>query len=203
MTITQPPAPVRAPGSRGLALREILAIVVLGVVFGFLYYLLVQGWSALAAAMGPLGDLAQNVVIGGWFVVAPLSLFIVRRPGAGLVAELIASVVEVVFLGSPVGPILFLTAVIQGVGSEVSFAATRYRRYDLPVFLASGVTTALFSFVYATIRFGWWGQTLFWARLGLHVASGLVLCGVLAWMVARALARTGVLRDLPAGQAGA
>ncbi|HSN12527.1 MAG TPA: ECF transporter S component [Propionibacteriaceae bacterium] len=202
MTTAQPSSPV-ATRRRGLALREILAVVVLGVVFGFLYYALDQGWSALSVAMGPLGDLAQNILIGGWFVVAPLALFVVRRPGVGVVAELIASVVEVVFLGSPVGPLLFLTALIQGVGSEVAFAATRYRRYSLPVFLASGVTTALFSFVYATIRFGWWGQSLFWVRLGLHVASGLVLCGVLAWVVARALAKTGVLRDLPAGQAGA
>ena len=196
-----PEAPVRAPRGRGMSLKEILALVVLGVVFGFLYYALVQGWGALAVAMGPLGDLAQNVLIGGWFVVAPLALYIVRRPGAGLVAEVLASVIEVVFLGSPGGPILLLSATIQGVGTELAFAAVRYRRYDLPVFLAAGLTTAMVSFVYATVRFGWWGQELFPVRLGLHLLSGLVLCGLLGWVIARALASTGVLRDLPAGRA--
>ncbi|MFP5416910.1 MAG: ECF transporter S component [Actinomycetes bacterium] len=197
---TETEAPVQAPRTRGMALKEILAIVVLGVVFGFLYYALVQAWGALAIAMGPLGDLAQNVLIGGWFLVAPLALFIVRRPGAGLVAGVLASVIEVVFLGSPVGPVLLVSAAIQGLGSELAFAATRYRRYGLPVFLASGLTTALFSFAYATIRFGWLGQELFWIRLVLHLSSGLVLCGVLGWFIARGLASTGVLRDLPAGR---
>ncbi|MDO5535573.1 MAG: ECF transporter S component [Propionibacteriaceae bacterium] len=193
--------PVRAPQGRGFGLKEILAVVTLGVVFGFLYYLLVQGWNALAVAMGPFGDLAQNVVIGGWFVVAPLALFVVRKPGAGLVAEIMASIVEFVFLGSPVGPILLLSATIQGLGSELGFALFRYRRYDLVAFLTSGLTAAIFSFVYSTIRFGWFGQSLFEARLGLHLVSGLVLCGVLGWVIARALLRTGVLRDLPAGRA--
>lgn len=195
--------PVRAPQGRGFGLKEILAVVTLGVVFGFLYYLLVQGWNALAVAMGPFGDLAQNVLIGGWFVVAPLALFVVRRPGAGLVAEIMASIVEFVFLGSPVGPILLLSATVQGLGSELGFALFRYRRYDLVAFLVSGLTTAVFSFVYSTIRFGWLGQTLFETRLALHLTSGLVLCGVLGWLIARALLRTGVLRDLPAGRAAA
>lgn len=194
------PTGVRTSSRRGMALAEIVAIVVLGVVFGFLYYALVMAWRTLAVAMGPFGDLAQNVLIGGWIVVAPLAVFITRRPGTGIIAEIIASVVEVVFLGSPAGPILLLSAFLQGAGAEIAFAATRYRRYGLGVFLASGVTAAIVSFVYSTIRFGWWGQDLFWMRLGLHLTSGLLLCGLLGWLLARALVRTGVLRDLPAGR---
>lgn len=190
----------RTASRRGISLAEIVAIVVLGVVFGFLYYALVMAWRTLAVAMGPFGDLAQNVLIGGWIVVAPLAVFITRRPGTGIIAEIIASVVEVVFLGSPAGPILLLSAFLQGAGAEIAFAATRYRRYGLGVFLASGVTAAIVSFVYSTIRFGWWGQDLFWMRLGLHLTSGLLLCGLLGWLLARALVRTGVLRDLPAGR---
>lgn len=186
---------------RGLSLREIVTLVVLGVVFGFLYFVLVQGWQALAVALGPLGDLAQNVLIGGWFLVGPLALFIVRRPGAGLLAEVLASVIEVVFLGSPVGPMLLLTAVVQGLGSELAFALWRYRRYDAAAFVTSGLTTAAASFLYCVARFGWWGQNLFWARLGLHLASGALLCGVLGWLIARSLLASGVLRDLPAGRA--
>lgn len=191
----------RTPGTHPLTLAEIVSVVVLGVVFGFLYYALVLGWRALGVLMGPFGDLAQNVLIGGWIVVAPLAVFITRRPGTGILAEVAASVVEVVFLGSPVGPILLLSAFIQGLGAEVAFLLTGYRRYGLGVFLASGLTGAALSFVYATIRFGWWGQDLFALRLGLHLTSGVVLCGLLAWLVARTLLRSGVLRDLPAGRA--
>lgn len=99
------------------------------------------------------------------------------------------------------GPILLLSALIQGVGAEIAFAATRYRHFGLGTFLASGLTAAILSFVYSVLRFGWWGQDLFALRLGLHLASGLILCGLLGWLLARALMRTGVLRDLPAGRA--
>ena len=56
------PAPAR-PRAR-LSLREIVLVVVLGVVFGFLYWVFVQAWNGLAIAMGPAGDLAQHLVFG-------------------------------------------------------------------------------------------------------------------------------------------
>jgi energy-coupling factor transport system substrate-specific component len=154
--------------------------------------------------MGPFGDLAQNVLIGGWMVVAPLALFILRRPGTGTVAEILGAFVQVAFLGSPVGPILLLTGIVQGVGAELPFTLTRYRRYSWPIFLASGLSAAAFSFVYASIRFGWWGQEWFLLRLGLHLLSGLLLTGVLALCAADRGARGRALpgqcrRARPAG----
>lgn len=187
--------------STGWRLRDIVLLAVLAVVFGFLYRLLVFAWGPLQLAMGPLGDLAQNVLIGGWMVVAPLALYILRRPFAGIVAEMIAAFIEVVFLGSPIGPLLLLTGLVQGAGAELAFAVTRYRRYGWPVFLCSGLLAAVFSFCYAAIRFGWWGQDLFAIRLGMHLASGLILTGVLAKLIGDALARTGVLDEYPLGRA--
>ena len=60
-------APEEEPGSRRrtpLTLRELVLVVVLGVVFGFLYWVFVQAWNALAIAMGPAGDLSQHLVFG-------------------------------------------------------------------------------------------------------------------------------------------
>src|SRR5687768_8389434 len=85
-----------------LPLRDIVLMVMLGVVFGFLYWALVQAWNLLSVAMGPAGDLAQHLLLGGWLLVAPLAIAIIRRPFVGIIAEVIASVVEVVFLGSAV-----------------------------------------------------------------------------------------------------
>jgi energy-coupling factor transport system permease protein len=55
--------------------------------------------------------------------------------------------------------------------------------------------------VYASIRFGWWGQEWFLLRLGLHLLSGLLLTGVLARVLGDGLLRTGVLDDQPVGRA--
>ncbi|MGH3488055.1 MAG: ECF transporter S component [Actinopolymorphaceae bacterium] len=187
--------------SRHFALRDLVLMVVLGVVFGFLYWALVQAWNGLAIAMGPAGDLAQHVLLGGWLLVAPIVIAIVRRAFAGLLAEVLASVVEVVFLGSPVGPILIVSAALQGAGSETAFALTRYRVYGWLTYALSGLGGAGLVFFFSAFRFGWYGQDLFWARLAIQLASGLVLGGLLAKVIVEALARTGVLDDFAIGRA--
>ncbi len=104
------PGPATVERRPTLALRDIVLMVVLGTVFGFPYWALVQAWTALSIAMGPAGDLAQHFLLGGWLLVAPLAAAIIRQPFVGILAEVIASVIEVVFLGSPVGPPLLVAA---------------------------------------------------------------------------------------------
>ncbi|MCI9887449.1 ECF transporter S component [Micrococcales bacterium 31B] len=176
-------------------------MVMLGVVFGFLYWALVQAWSLLQVAMGPAGDLSQHVLFGGWLLVAPLTLAITRRPGTGIVAEVIASVVEVVFLGSPVGPVLLVSALVQGVGSELAFTLTRYRRFGWGVYAASGALGALLAFGLGALRFDWFAQDIVWLRLAVQVLSGALLGGVLAKVIVNALLPTGVLRGFAIGRA--
>lgn len=182
-----------------LSLREIVMVVVLGVVFGFLYWVFVQAWNLLAIAMGPAGDLAQHVLFGSWLLVGPVALAILRRPGVGVVAEMLAAIIEVVFLGSPVGPLLLLSGALQGIGSELPFALTRYRRFGWGVFAASGALGAGLVFFWTAYRFGWYGQDLFTLRLTVQVLSGIVLGGLLAKVIVRALDRTGVLANFAIG----
>ena len=151
---------------RRITLSELVLLAALAVVSGFVYWALVQAWIALQIAMGPFGDLAQHVLIGGWMVAAPLALYIVRRPGVGIVVELAAALVEVVFLASPVGPMLLV------VGS----GAGRRRRGGVrpdpvpPVRLGrlrpSGALAGLASTVLGMVRFGWLTQDWFAWRLG-------------------------------------
>lgn len=185
----------------GWQLRDLVVVAVLAVTFGFLYWALVQAWGGLQVLMGPFGDLVQNALIGGWMVVAPLAVYILRKPGVATVTEILAAFIQVAFLGTPVGPILLLTGIVQGVGAELPFALTRYRRYGWAVFVASGLCAAAFSFVYASLRFGWYGQQWFLLRLVLHLASGLLLTGVAGRAIGDGLLRTGVLDDLPIGRA--
>lgn len=199
-------------------LREIVVIAALAVVFGVIYWAWVAAWGAVRVAMGPFGDLSQSIFIGGWMIVAPLSLYIIRKPLTGVISEIVAAFVEFAFLGSPIGPLLLLTGLVQGVGAELPFAATGYRRYGWPVFIASGLSAALFSFVYSAIRFGWLGQantpaendlggafggvltSVILIRLALHLTSGVVLCGVVSKLLGDALRHTGVLDNFAIGR---
>ncbi|WP_309135214.1 ECF transporter S component [Cellulomonas sp.] len=200
------PADVDAPvvdvrTRRGLTLSELVLLTVLAAVFGFLYWALVQAWGALQLAMGPFGDLAQHVLVGGWMVVAPLALYIVRKPGVGVVVELAAALVEVAFLASPVGPMLLVVGLVQGAGAELAFTLTRYRRYGWWVFVLSGVTAAVASTLLGMVRSGWHLQDLFALRVALQLVSGVVLCGLLARVLGDALVRTGVLDETALGRA--
>lgn len=182
---------------RPLAMRDLVLLVVLGVVFGFLYWVLVQAWTALSIAMGPAGDLAQHVLFGGWLLVAPLAVAILRRPGVGILAELLAAVIEVVFLGSPVGPLLLIAGFLQGLGSELPFALGRYRSFGWVRFAVSGLLGASLVFFWSAFRFGWYGQDLLLLRFGIQALSGVLLGGLVAKVIVDALLRTGVLASFP------
>jgi energy-coupling factor transport system substrate-specific component len=183
-------------------LKDLVMIVVLGVVFGFVYWALVQAWNALAIAMGPAGDLAQHFFQGGWLLVAPLAVAITRKAGSGILAELIAATMEFVFLGSPVGPVLLLSAFLQGAGSELPFAIGRYKRFGVTRFAISGFLGAFFVFWSSAIRFGWFGQEIFGLRLIIHCSSGIILGGILAWALVKAIQKTGVVDNYAIGRQG-
>lgn len=194
-------AVARAGSRPRFALKEIVLVVVLGTVFGFLYWAFVQAWTALSIAMGPAGDLAQHLLFGSWLLVAPIAIAIIRRPGVGVLAEVLASVIEVVFLGSPVGPLLILAALIQGVGSEIPFAVGRYRRFGWGRYALSGLLGAGLVFFWSALRFGWYGQDILLLRFGIQIASGVILGGLLARVIVDGLLRTGVLANFAIGAA--
>lgn len=190
------------PARHPLGMKDIVLMVVLGVVFGFLYWVFVQAWTALSVAMGPAGDFAQHLLAGSWLLVAPIAIAILRRPFVGIIAEILAAVIEVVFLGSPVGPLLLVSAFLQGLGSEIPFALGRYRRFGWARYALSGLLGATLVFFWSAFRFGWFGQDIFTLRLIVQAICGLVLGGVLAKVIVDALARTGVLANFAIGDDG-
>jgi len=169
-------------------------VAAIGVVFGVLYLAWVQLWLFIQGLVGPL---AQEVLFGFRFVASVLAAYIIRKPGAAFIAEVVAAVAEVM-TGNPSGAILLLTGVIQGAGAEVPFAVTRWRTYRLPVLLASGASAALFSFVYNWFRFSYWefAPGLLVTMFVLRVLSGMLLGGWLGKFLGDRLHNTGVLAGL-------
>jgi len=182
------------PDQSAWTLRETLIVAVLGAVFGVLYLGWVQVWLVLQAIFGAL---TMDVVMGFWFIVSIIAAAIIRKPGVALVSEVMAAAVQVL-LGSPAGLLLLLTGLVQGAGAEAVFAATRWRRYSLPVLMAAGMGAAVFSFAYTWIRFdyGSLAPGLLVAMFALRLASGALLGGFLGHVIVKALYRTGVLSGL-------
>src|SRR3712207_616659 len=99
---------------------------------------------------------------------------------------------------------LFRSGLLQGLGVEAVYAATRYRNYGLPVLMLAGAAGALFVFVgYEYVVFGYGSlavgvQVL---RFAARVLGGILFAGLASKLIGDALAQTGVLNNFPIGRA--
>lgn len=180
--------------SHAWTLREILIAAVLGAVFAVLYLGWVQVWLVAQAAFGPV---TMDVVMGFWFVGSIVAAAIIRKPGAAIATEVLAAAIEIL-LGSPAGIMLLVAAAIQGAGAEAVFAVTRWRRYSLITLILAGIGSAVFSFAYTWVLFGYGALApgLLVAMFALRCLSGAVLGGLAGHLVTEALYKTGVLSGL-------
>lgn len=183
-----------APAQPVWTQREIMIVAVLGVTFGILYL----GWTQLWLLTAAINlHLSISVFFGFWCVVPVIAAYVIRKPFVAVTAEVIAAGAQVL-LGNASGLTLLLTGLIQGAGAELPFAATRWKRYDTAILLASGACAAVFSFVYNVLRFDM-GKLGFWFLvlvLAVRIVSGMILAGLLGRFIAERLHATGVLDGL-------
>ncbi|AXK44718.1 ECF transporter S component [Brachybacterium saurashtrense] len=178
---------------------DLLVTVLIGAAFGVAFL----GYGQLYTLISPLTAAfkpAEGLLAGIWFLPAMLAALIVRKPGAALLAEMIAAVLEML-LGGQWGWGTVVSGLLQGGGVELAFLLTRYRRYTLPVAILGGVLAAGLEWVWE--RFAYYPEMsglYAGAMLGFFLLSGAVLCGVLGWVAARALTATGAVDSLAAGR---
>ena len=184
---------------------DIVVTAVLGVAFGVVFWAWNLLWAATGAAFAAFPP-AQAFMYGVWLLPAVLAPLIVRKPGAGLFAELMAAVVSAL-LGSSWGSIVLLYGLLQGLAGELGFAVFRYRRFGwlqaaLSAVLA-GAAAAILDLVYWYPAWtGGWKLTYVVVVVAstLVVASTVAVAGVLGLLLVRALARTGALSSFAAGR---
>lgn len=181
----------------GWTLRDLVVVGAIAVVFGFLFLQWVPLWLAAKVA-GPVG---QELAFGFWFVAGILSAIIIGKPGAALLGEFMAALAEVLF-GSPVGVPLLITGLAQGLGAELTFAIFGYRRYTLPTTMLAGAAAAVIALPWNWFRLAYFrlDPGFLVLLLAIRIISGAVLGGLLAHVIAKALARTGVLANFPIGR---
>lgn len=182
-------------------LKDILMVGVIGVLFSFVFLGADYLGALLTAVLTPfgLGALGYEPMYGLWFIAATVTTYIIRKKGVGIVAEMIASLIEVL-LGSMFGPLVFVTGFVQGFGCEMGFIVTRYKRFDtLPIVLGS-IFCAIFSFIWNYFAYGYYMYTLpiVAVMLVIRIISAIVF-GLLAKLLCDGLAKAGVLRGYALG----
>ncbi|MDN5687683.1 MAG: ECF transporter S component [Brachybacterium sp.] len=178
---------------------DLLVTVLIGAAFGVAFL----GYGQLYTLIGPLTAAfkpAEGLLAGIWFLPAVLAALVVRKPGAALLAEMIASLLEML-LGGQWGWGTAVSGLLQGGGVELAFALLRYRRFTLSVAVLGGVLSGALEWVWE--RFAYYPE-MSWSYalmlLAFFLLSGAVLAGGLGWAASRALAATGAVDSLPAGR---
>lgn len=184
-------------------LKDILMVGIAGVLFAVLYLGMVYLGTALTTFLTPfgLGVLGYEPIYGVWFMAATFTTYVIQKPGVGVIAEMLAALLEVL-MGNMFGPIIFISGFIQGFGSELGFAAFRYRRFDMRSMALASVGCTLLSFIWTGIRSQYWTLSLWLVLLILviRLVSSFLFCALGSKILADGLARSGVLRGYALGQ---
>lgn len=177
--------------SRAWSTRDIVVTAALAVASG-IAFILFDWFYTVVQGIG--GNFVGNALAGFWLVGGLLVPYIVRKPGSALFGELVASLVEASF--NPWGAIVIISGLLEGVGSEVVFLATGYRRFSAKVMFIAGSFGAAVFFVTQPL----WTQGYYKLDLPVIIAyfilrtlSGGVLAGLLGKGIGDALVPTGVL----------
>ena len=133
---------------------------------------------------------------GLWWIAGGIVPYIIRRPGAALLAEAIGGFVEFA-LGSPYGIQAFTIGIAQGIFIELGFMMGGYRRFTLPWMLWATALGGVGNYIYSYFYYGVKDYTVP-VQIGYLVVtmvSGAILAGLLSKFVGDAVKRTGALRN--------
>ncbi|MDQ1641151.1 MAG: energy-coupling factor transport system permease protein [Actinomycetota bacterium] len=195
-------APSTAPRARDDRRWRTVDIVVasaLAVAFGVVFWAWGQLWTNTSAAFAGFPP-AQGFMYGVWLLPGVLGALVIRKPGAALYTELVAAIVSAL-LGTAWGLSVVAYGLVEGAAPELVFAFLAYGSWRLSTSVvagaAAGASAALLDILFYYPKWsGRWQLTY----TGLLTLSSAVIAGLGAWLLVRALARTGVLAPFPSGR---
>jgi energy-coupling factor transport system substrate-specific component len=175
--------------------RELVVAAVLAVAVGVIFW----GWGLLwSSAFQAIPFPFHYALVGVWMVGGLLVPYIIRRPGAALLGELVAAFVSMA-LGNQWGILTIASGLVQGVGAEAVFAAFRWKRFTGAALYGAAALAGAFSILLDTFVYSYYA-TYSWRSIGLAailcIAGSVIVGGILSQLLGEALARTGVLSGL-------
>ncbi|MCS4534947.1 ECF transporter S component [Corynebacterium sp. HS2168-gen11] len=180
---------------------DIVVASVLGVAVGLLFSFwngVGYSWyEALQAVTPGLGGLAAGI----WLIGGPLGGLIIRKPGAAVYVEVLAASVSAA-IGNQWGIETLYSGLAQGLGAELIFLVFAYKRYGAIVAALSGIGSGVGAFILEFFLYGnnEKGLAFNLTYLTSLAITGVVLAGILAFVLMQALAKTGALDRFAAGR---
>ena len=195
---TAPAVPKNTHARRSRTVDIVVASSI-AVAFGVVFWAWGQLWNTTSAAFAGFPP-AQGFMYGVWLLPGVLGALIIRKPGAAIYTMVVASLVSAL-LGTPWGLQVVVYGLVEGAAPELVFAFLGYTSWRLPTAVVAGAvagaSAALLDIVfYYPAWSGQWQLTY----TGLLMLSSAVIAGAGAWLLVRALARSGVLTPLLSGR---
>lgn len=188
-------------------LKDILMIAVCAVLFGAIFLGATYAGGALYGVLLPFGmpSLGYEPFYGLYFMAVAFAVYVIRKPGVGIVAEILAAIIETL-MGNFFGPIIILSGFVQGAGFELIFALTKYKRFDSKMMILASVICSCVTLVYNLIVSGYnlIAIPVLALMLAVRVISAIVIDAIVTPKLANGLARAGVLNGyaISEGMAG-
>jgi energy-coupling factor transport system substrate-specific component len=173
--------------------RDIVILAVIAAIAGVVNTGMGNLWYLVNSSLGPMG----GALLQGSFMWAyVLVMWLVRKPGAALALGIIEAAVEIL-LGNASGVGTLGWGVTQGLGVEVVMAIAMYAKFDLVAAICAGAASSQFGTLWTAILFGWdpaYARDV-WLAVPINIVSGAILSGVIGYLLARAIGRTGLVRS--------
>jgi energy-coupling factor transport system permease protein len=175
--------------SKRLKLTDILVTIVIALVFGIIYKI----WGPVYDLVKLTGFQLEQITYGMWFIASIVAYLLIRKAGVAVLAELAAANMEFLF-GGEWGVATLVYGLLQGLGAELVFMAFRYKRFDILVASLAGISATVASLAvdwyYAYLTgLSAWNLTLY---LSFRFIGSILICGVFAYYLVKALEATGV-----------
>jgi energy-coupling factor transport system substrate-specific component len=184
-------------------LKDVLLIAVSAVLFGVIYLGCTYAGGLLYGLLTPAGmaSLGYEPFYGIYFMAGAFGVYVMRKPGSGVIAELLAAVLECLY-GNYFGPIIILSGLVQGIGFELIIALKRYEKFDRATMIEGAVICSVLTMVYNLLISGYNKIALpvIALMLAVRLISAVAFDGFVTPLLADGLVRAGLLKGYAAAE---
>ena len=178
-------------------LKDVLLIAICAVLFGVIYLGCTYAGGMLYGLLTPVGmaSLGYEPFYGIYFMAAAFGVYVMRKPGSGLIAEMLAAILECLF-GNFFGPIIILSGFVQGLGFELIIALKKYRQFDRATMVQCAVLCSVVTMGYNLVISGYnkIAVPVLLLMLAVRVVSAILFDAIVTPTLADALVRAGMLK---------
>lgn len=183
-------------------LKDVLMIAICAVLFGAVYLGVTYAGGFLYGILAPagLGSLGYEPFYGIYFMAGAFGVYVMRKPGTGLISEMLAAIIECL-MGNFFGPIIILSGLVQGLGFELVIAAKRYRKFDRATMIQASIVCSVMTMGYNLVISGYSkiAVPVLCLMLFVRLISAILVDGIAVPILGDRLAKAGVLRGYAVG----